>query len=457
MNAVPELTQVDASRARDYVETCRKEAALVPDIDPTTPLRLIGKVGIVGAGTMGGGIAMSAAAAGFAVVLLDGSADSLTQGVGRIRSNYAHSVQQGRLSQQEADDRLGRILATTDWAHLESADLIVECVYEEMELKKAVFKQIDVIAQPGAILATNTSGLDVLEIAKATSRPSDVAGAHFFSPAHVQKLLEVVRTSSTSPDVVLTLMDLGKRMGKVSILSEVYPGFIGNALFRQYIREAHFLVEDGALPHEVDQVMTEFGFAMGVFGVHDLAGNDIGWQMRKNAMATRPSDRRWNDLILELCDMGRFGQKVGKGWYLYKDRSRHPHRDPELERFIVERSARMGISRRAIGGDEILSRCLYAMINEGARLLEQQVALRPGDIDIAMVTGYGYPRDRGGIMYLADQIGLRRVHDEVTRLHREQGFWWTPAPLLTRLAATDSTFGEYERQGRTGEPTALPV
>jgi 3-hydroxyacyl-CoA dehydrogenase len=268
-------------------------------------------------------------------------------------------------------------------------------------------------------LATNTSGLDIDQIAAVTKRPQDVVGAHFFSPAHVMKLLEVVRAERTAPDVIGTLMDLGRRMGKTAVLARIYPGFIGNALFRQYNREAHFLVEDGALPHEVDAALTRFGYAMGIFAVHDMAGNDVGWQTRKAQMATRAKDRRWNDLILKLCDMGRFGQKSGQGWYRYEAGDRSPQRDPEIERFIVEESARMGITRRPMDETEILKRCLYGMINEGARLLAQGIALRPGDIDITYLTGYGFPAHQGGPMYLADRIGLPQVLADIRRLHAE--------------------------------------
>jgi 3-hydroxyacyl-CoA dehydrogenase len=271
-----------------------------------------------------------------------------------------------------------------------------------------------------------------------------VVGAHFFSPAHVMKLLEVVRAAKTAPDVIATLMDLGRRMGKVAVLARIYPGFIGNALFRNYTREAHFLVEDGALPHEVDAALKKFGYAMGIFAVHDMAGNDVGYQTRKAQMATRPTDRRWNDLILKLCDLGRFGQKSGKGWYRYEAGDRSPRRDPEVEQFIVEESARMGIERRPMTEDEIIKRCLYGMVNEGAKLLEQGIALRPGDIDITYLTGYGFPAHHGGPMYLADRIGLDKVLADIRRFHAQDGFWWTPAPLLEKLVREGKSFADLQ-------------
>ena len=323
---------------------------------------------------------------------------------------------------------------------MKDADLVIEAVFEDMGLKQDIFRQLDALCQPGAILATNTSGLDVDQIAAVTARPQDVVGAHFFSPAHVMRLLEVVRGAQTAPDVIATLMDLGRRMGKIAVLARIYPGFIGNALFRNYTREAHFLVEDGALPHEVDAALTQFGYAMGIFAVHDMAGNDVGYQTRKAQMATRPTDRRWNDLIMKLCDLGRLGQKSGKGWYRYEAGDRTPHRDPEVERFIAEESARMGLPRREMSETEIVKRCLYGMINEGAKLLEQGIALRPGDIDITYLTGYGFPAHQGGPMFLADRIGLPHVLADIERLHAEYGYWWQPAPLLQQLVREGRNF-----------------
>jgi len=258
------------------------------------------------------------------------------------------------------------------------------------------------------------------------------------------KLLEVVRAEKTSPDVIATLMALGRQMGKVAVLSRIYPGFIGNALFRNYTREAHFLVEDGALPHEVDAALTRFGYAMGIFAVHDLAGNDVGYQTRKAQMATRPTDRRWNDLIMKLCDQGRLGQKTGAGWYRYEAGNRTPLRDAALESYIVDESVRMGITRRSISEEEIIKRCVYGMINEGARLLEQGIALRSSDIDIVYITGYGFPRHHGGPMYYADRIGLAEVYADIKRLHQQYGYWWQPAPLIERLVREGKRFSDLQ-------------
>ncbi|ATE61189.1 3-hydroxyacyl-CoA dehydrogenase [Thauera sinica] len=438
------VTDEERRRALDHARFAAAEAANVPDLPAGLQLRPVTRVAVIGAGTMGGGIAMSLASIGIPVTLVDANAEGLERGLQRIRDNYAGSVKRGRLAEADMAQRLGLITGSIDIADVRDADMVIEAVFEDMELKKNVFRRLDAHARPGCILATNTSGLDVDEIAAVTGRPQDVVGAHFFSPAHVMKLLEVVRAAKTAPDVVATLMDLGRRMGKIAVLARIYPGFIGNALFRNYTREAHFLVEDGALPHEVDAALKKFGYAMGIFAVHDMAGNDVGYQTRKAQMATRPADRRWNDLIMKLCDIGRLGQKTGKGWYRYEEGGRTPHRDPELEAWIAAESARMGIVRREIPEDEIIKRCLYGMINEGAKLLEQGIALRPSDIDITYLTGYGFPEHHGGPMYLADRIGLENVLADIRRFHERDGFWWQPAPLLERLVREGRRFADLQ-------------
>jgi len=439
------VTDAERERALAHARRATAEAARIPDVPTDTPLRPIHRVAVIGAGTMGGGIAMALANIGIPITLIDASQEGLERGLERVRDNYAGSVSRGKLDAAERDRRLACITGSLQMADVKDANLVIEAVFEDLGLKQDIFRQLDRLAKPGAILATNTSGLDVDQIAAVTSRPHDVVGAHFFSPAHVMKLLEVVRAKDTAPDVIATLMDLGRRMGKVAVLARIYPGFIGNALFRNYTREAHFLVEDGALPHEVDAVLKKFGYAMGIFAVHDMAGNDVGYQTRKAQMATRPTDRRWNDLILKLCDQGRLGQKSGKGWYRYEKGDRTPQRDPELERFIVEESARMGIERKAMSEDEIIKRCLYGMINEGAKLLEQKIALRPGDIDIVYLTGYGFPAHHGGPMFLADRIGLSNVLADVRRFHAQDGFWWQPSPLLEQLAEEGRNFADLQQ------------
>jgi 3-hydroxyacyl-CoA dehydrogenase len=427
-------------RAAQHVERAKRDAANVPDIPQGTPLRSIERVAVIGAGTMGGGIAMSCANIGLPVTVIDADPAGLDRGLSRVRGLYEGSVARGKLDRTAMDQRLALIRGSVDIADTRDADIVIEAVFEDLALKQDIFRRLDTLAKPGAILATNTSGLDVDAIAAVTQRPQDVVGAHFFSPAHVQKLIEVIRGEKTAKDVIATVMDLGQRMGKVAVLSRIYPGFIGNALFRNYTREAHFLLEEGALPHEVDAALTKFGYAMGIFAVHDMAGNDVGHQTRKAQMATRPTDRRWNDLIMKLVDQGRLGQKSGAGWYRYEPGERKPLRDPAVEAFIVEESKRLGIQRQPVSEEEILKRCLYGMINEGARLLEQGIALRAGDIDVVYVTGYGFPADRGGPMYMADRIGLASVCEDVKRFHAVHGHWWQPAPLLERLAREGGRF-----------------
>jgi 3-hydroxyacyl-CoA dehydrogenase len=434
----------ERQRAAAHAKMAATQAANIPGIPAGIALRPVEQVAVIGAGTMGGGIAMSLANIGIPVKLIDASAKGLEVGLKRIKDNYASTVSRGRLSQADMDQRLALITGSLQMADVKDADMVIEAVFEDMGLKQDIFRQLDTLAKPGAILATNTSGLDVDAIAAVTQRPADVVGAHFFSPAHVMKLLEVVRAEKTAPDVIATLMDLGRRMGKIAVLARIYPGFIGNALFRNYTREAHFLVEDGALPHEVDAALKKFGYAMGIFAVHDMAGNDVGYQTRKAQMATRPTDRRWNDLILKLCDQGRFGQKVGKGWYRYEPGDRTPQRDAEIENFIIEESERMGIKRQPMPEEEIIKRCLYGMINEGAKLLEQGIALRPSDIDITYLTGYGFPAHHGGPMYLADRIGLASVLEDIQRFYAKDGFWWQPAPLLERLVREGKTFASLQ-------------
>ena len=446
--SVFELTDADRAAAAAHVRRATAEAAQT-GLPAGTSARPVTRAAVIGAGTMGGGIAMAFAHAGIPVWLIDADARGLEAGLARIRAHYAQSVQRGRLAAAEVDERMARIHGTLALRDAADADLFVEAVFEDLPLKQRLFRELDAVARPGAILATNTSGLDIDAIASVTGRPQDVAGAHFFSPAHVMRLLEVVRTGRTADDVIATLMGLGPRLGKVAVLARVYPGFIGNALFRQYNREAHFLVEDGALPHEVDAALTRFGYAMGIFAVHDMAGNDVGYPTRKAQMATRDPARRWNDLIMALVEQGRLGQKSGRGWYRYDSGDRTPRRDPELEAFIVGYAADRGIVRRAIGEQEILERCLYGMVNEGARLLELGIAQRPGDIDVVYLTGYGFPAAQGGPMFMADRIGLPVVAERVKALHAELGAWWTPAPLLLQLAGEGRTFAQWQaaRQG----------
>jgi 3-hydroxyacyl-CoA dehydrogenase len=439
-----ELMAGTQSKALRHVFFAEREAPKIPDIAADTPARPVKSVAIVGAGTMGGGIAMNFANVGIPVTLIDSTDEFLERGLKRIKDNYAVTVGRGRLSQSDMDKRVALIKGSLGVDKIKDADLVIEAVFEEMDLKQSIYREIDKYAKPGAILATNTSGLNIDRIAAVTKRPQDVIGLHFFSPANVMRLLEVVRADKTAKDVIATSMQLGKTIKKVPVLARVYEGFIGNAMLRHYAREAHFLLEEGALPQQVDKALTDFGYAMGMFGVHDVAGNDVGYRMRKAAQASRPNDRRYSDIITILCDMGRLGQKVGKGWYRYEPGSRTPIPDPEVEKVIVEQSKAKGIARRAISDEEIVKRCVYGPINEGATLLEKGIALRPSDIDIVYVTGYGFPSWRGGPMFYADTVGLPSVLDDIKRFHERDGFYWQPSALLEELVRSGKSFADYQ-------------
>jgi 3-hydroxyacyl-CoA dehydrogenase len=409
-------------------------------------LRPIAHAAVIGAGTMGTGITAALIAIGMPTVLIDSDENGLSKGLARVRKIIESALSKAKISEEECRVQLARMRGALTLSAVDNSDLIIEAVFEDMPLKKKIFSELNQIAKPGAILATNTSGLDINEIAAVTTRESDVIGAHFFSPAHVQRLLEVIRTEHTGTDVIATMLDLGRRMGKVSVLAKVYPGFIGNALFRQYHREAHFLVEEGALPFQVDAALKRFGYAMGLFAVHDMAGNDVGYQARKAQMASRIPGRRYCDLITALCDMGRLGQKSGKGWYRYEGQDRTPIRDQEIETWIANDAASRGFQSREIEEEEIIDRCVLGMMNEGAKLLELGIAQRAGDIDLVYTTGYGFPVLRGGPMHYADTLGLSKVLDKVKSLHAVHGDWWQPAALLEQLVAQGKTFEQWDRE-----------
>ena len=390
---------------------------------------------------MGGGIAMCFANAGFPVVLLEADAPALERGMGVIRNNYAATVARGKLTQEEMNVRLALIRPTLSYGDLAAADLIIEAVFEDIEVKRKVFEQLDAVARPGAILATNTSYLEVSKIAEFTRRPQDVVGMHFFSPAHVMRLLENVRAKKTAPDVLETVMEVGTKIGKVAVLVGDGDGFVGNRMLAQRTREAWFLLEEGATPQQVDKALTDFGFAMGPFAVSDLAGLDIGWRNRKARAHLRKPGVRDSNLLDKVCEMGRLGQKTSAGWYRYEKGSRKPIPDPVIEELIVEHSRQAGIERHDITDEEILQRCLYSMINEGARILGEKIADRPEDIDTIWLHGYGFPASRGGPMRYADEVGLRRVLATIVIFQEKFGpAFWIPAPLLSELAAQGRGF-----------------
>ncbi len=428
------------SAAQRHVFFAEREVAKILDVPADTPAKSIETAAIIGGGTMGGGIAMNFANAGIPVTVIETSAEALERGLGIVAGNYAATVSRGRLTQDEMDQRMGLITGTTDFDAVAASDIVIEAVFEEMDLKKEIFARLDGLCKPDAILATNTSTLDVDEIAAATSRPESVIGTHFFSPANVMRLIENVRGAKSSPETIASVMKLSKALGKVGVLVGVCDGFVGNRMLAAYSRQANFLLEEGALPHQIDKVIYDFGLPMGPFAMGDLAGLDVSWRIRK--ARGRQQGRRYSPIADRICEMGRFGQKTGAGWYRYEDGSRTPIPDPEIEALIVSVSDELGIERRTIGEDEILERCLYPLINEGAKILDEGLAQRALDIDIIWIYGYGFPRYRGGPMFHADAIGLDKVHETMVRLHAAHGEELAPAPLLARLAGEGKSFAD---------------
>jgi 3-hydroxyacyl-CoA dehydrogenase len=439
------LVEGTQSKALRHLFFAEREAAKIPGVPADLPLRPIRTVGILGAGTMGSGIAMSVAAAGLRVVQLETDQAALDRGRATMAKNWAATVAKGRLTQAQMDERLGRIAGTLRHEDLADVDLVIEAVFEDMAVKKEVFARLDAVCRPGAILATNTSRLSIDEIASATQRPHDVIGLHFFSPANVMRLLEVVRGAASGPDVIATSMAFGRTVGKLPVLVGNCEGFVGNRMLSAYGREAGFLLEEGASPQQVDRALQRFGMAMGPFRVGDLAGLDIGWAGRKRTAATRPKHLRYSRVADRICELGRFGQKTGAGWYRYESGERTPIPDPLVDEIIAQCAAEAGIVRREIGDDEIVERTMYALANEGAKILAEGIALRASDIDLVYVNGYGYPTWRGGPMFYADTVGLKAVAERVRAFHAQHGEWWTPAPLLLELAGQGRAFNDRSR------------
>jgi len=422
-----ELIDSPESKAQRYFFFAEREAAKIPDVPADTPTREIRTAAVLGAGTMGGGIAMNFANAGIPVTVVEVSRELLDRGLGIVRRNYEATASRGRLTKEDVERRMGLIQGTTDFGAVAEADIVIEAVFEDMPLKKEVFAKLDGVAKANAVLATNTSTLDVNEIASATKRPESVLGMHFFSPANVMRLLEVVRGARTTKPVIATAMAVGRRMSKVPVLVGVCYGFVGNRMLHQRGREAEALLLEGALPQQVDKVLVDFGFPMGPFAMGDLAGLDVGWRARKASGRKAPVADR-------LHEMGRFGQKTGSGYYRYEGGDRTPKPDPEVEKLIMEVAKAAGVQRRQISDDEVLARLLYPMINEGAKILDEGLAIRPSDIDVIWVYGYGWPVYRGGPMYWADQVGLKVIRDRMLDFQRQHGEAWRPADLLTKLA-----------------------
>ena len=430
------------SKALRHIFMAERAASKIPDVPADTPQRAINSVAVIGAGTMGGGISMNFLNAGVPVTMLEMKQDALDRGVATIRKNYEAQVKKGKLKQDKYEQRMSLLSTTLSYDDLKSADMAIEAVFEEIGVKEAVFKELDRVMKPGAILASNTSTLDVDKIAAFTKRPQDVVGLHFFSPANVMKLLEVVRGAKTAKDVMATVMTVAKKIKKTAVVSGVCDGFIGNRMIEQYGRQGGFLLDEGCTPEQVDKAIEKFGFAMGPFRMGDLAGNDIGWAIRKRRYTEKP-DMQYSKTADLLCEKGRFGQKTGAGWYDYVAGKRDAIPNAEVVKMIEAHRQSLGITPRKISDDEIVQRLVYSLVNEAARILEDGIASKASDIDMVYLMGYGFPIYRGGPMNYADQVGLFNVVQSMKRFAQnplDDAKFWQPAPLLERLAAEGKTF-----------------
>jgi 3-hydroxyacyl-CoA dehydrogenase len=439
-----ELMVSPESKALRHAFFAERAASKVPGVDEKTKLRAIKQVAVVGAGTMGSGIAMTFANAGFPVLLLEAKREALDRGIEGVRKFYEGAAAKGKMKPDEAAKRASAITPSLDFAAASNADLIIEAVFEDLGVKKAVFQQIDRVAKRGAILATNTSTLDVNDIAAFTKRPADVLGMHFFSPANIMKLLEVVRAAKSKPDAIATVLALARKIGKTAVVAGVCDGFIGNRMINAYSQQALLMLEEGAVPQDVDKAIEKFGFAMGPFRMSDLAGNDISWHIRKRHYEEHPTLRRMR-IADRVCELGRFGQKTGLGWYRYEPGKRDALPDADVEKIIKEERAALGLTPRKLPENEIVDRLLFALVNEGAHILEEGIALRASDIDIVYLAGYGFPPQRGGPMYHASTVGLgqvlRRMREFAANPHADPAFW-KPARLIVTLAAEGRSFDD---------------
>lgn len=435
-----ELQASPQSKAQRHVFFAEREVARIPGLPADQPTREIKSVGVLGAGTMGGGIAMCFVNAGIPVVLLEVKQEFLDKGLGIIRKNYANTVAKGSLQQDVMDKRMSLIKPTLSYDDLKNVDLVIEAVFEDMAVKKEVFAKLDAVCKPGTIFASNTSYLNIDDIAAMTKRPEDVMGMHFFSPANVMRLLENVRGAKTSPEVYATAMKVGKKISKVPVLVGVCDGFVGNRMLAKRSRECGFMLEEGALPQQIDKVIYNFGFPMGPYAMSDMAGLDIGWRNRKAKFDKLSPREKANNILDKICELGRYGQKTGAGFYKYDDK-RNATTDPVIEELIIKHSREVGITRRVITDQEIIERAIYSMINEGAKILEEGIAARPLDIDIVWIYGYGFPVYRGGPMFYADQVGLKKIYEAILKYKDIVGAqYWEPSPLLAKLAKEGKGF-----------------
>ena len=437
-----ELVASDQSKALRHAFFAERAAAKIAGLPEDTPTRRIERAAVIGFGTMGGGIAMSFANAGIPVTVLEATQQALDNGLAACRRNWEASAQKGKMTVQQVEARMALLQPTLRYQDLGTADIVIEAVFEDLAVKQKVFRELDRVAKAGAILATNTSTLDIDQVAAVTRRPADVLGTHFFSPANVMRLLEVVRGAATAPEVLATVMKLARPLKKVAVVSGVCDGFIGNRMLEHYVRQSLFLLEEGASPQQVDRALTGFGMAMGIFAVGDLAGLDIGYAIRQRRYREKP-DVRYPRIADRVVELGRLGQKTGKGWYRYEPGDRTPQVDPEVEALIDAYRRELGITPRAISDEEIVQRCVFALVNEGARILQEGIAQRASDIDVVYLTGYGFPAWRGGPMFYAESFGLPKVVEAMLRFAALPGGdvrFWQPAPLLAQCAAVGRRF-----------------
>ncbi len=434
------LVETSESKALRHMFFAERQTSKIPGVPEETKARDVKSAAIIGAGTMGGGIAMSFVNVGIPVTLIEQKQDALDRGIATIKKNYANTVSKGRLKQEDMDKRVAMITPALELAAAKDADIVIEAVFERMDVKQDIFRKLDATMKPGAILATNTSTLDVDAIAAVTKRPQDVIGTHFFSPANVMRLLEVVRGKKTANDVLVTTMKLGKAIRKVPVVSGVCDGFIGNRMIEKYGQQSLFLIDEGCSPQQVDAAVQKWGMAMGPFTMNDMAGLDIGWEIRKRRYTERP-DFRYSKVGDRVCELGRFGQKTGKGWYLYEKGNRKPIPDPEIDKLIEAYRKEVGVKPRQVSDEEIVERLIYALVNEAALILEEGIALRASDIDMVYLTGYGFPPYRGGPMFYADTVGLPKVLASIEKFKKGyMGEVWKPAPLLVKLAKEGKRF-----------------